>query len=105
MNHRTRIKQIAAVAAVVAGTAGVAADQGQAPSLQKHAKLKHGVLKVNGTNASDKIALRLKAGDPAVLQVDFGDDGSADFHVKRERVERIVVDARNGDDVLRIDDA
>jgi Ca2+-binding RTX toxin-like protein len=105
MNHRTHIKQFAAVAAVVAGAAGIAADQSQAASFQKHAKVKHGVLKVNGTNASDKIALRLKAGEPGILQVDFGDDGSADFHVKRERVTRIVVDARNGNDNVRIDDA
>ncbi len=105
MNHRTRIKQFAAVAAVVAGAAGIAANQSQAASFEKHAKLKHGVLKVNGTNASDKIALRLKAGEPGTLQVDFGDNGSADFHVKRERVKSIVVDARDGDDLVRIDEA
>ena len=56
-------------------------------------------------DANDKIALRLEAGEPGILQADFGDDGSADFHFKRERVNSIVVDARNGDDLVRIDDA
>ena len=106
MNHRTRIKQLAAVAAVVAGTAGLVAEQGQAtPPFQKHAKLQRGVLKVNGTGAGERIALRLKAGDPGLLQVDFGDDGQAEFQVRRERVNRIAVDARAGDDALRIDEA
>ena len=49
MKHRTRITQFAAVAAIVAGTAGVAAAQGQAAPSQKHPQLRHGVLKIEGT--------------------------------------------------------
>ena len=52
-----------------------------------------------------EIALRLKAGQPGILQIDLGDDGSADFQVRRDRVRRIAVDARAGDDVVRIDEA
>jgi hypothetical protein len=70
-----------------------------------YAKLKHGTLKIEGTRASDRIALRLKAGRPDILQVDVGDDGYPDFRVKRKYVAKIAVDARAGDDVVRIDEA
>jgi len=68
-------------------------------------KLQHGVLTVEGTAAGEKIALRLKAGSPGILQVDVGDNGSADFSFERKRVARIAVDAQGGDDLVRIDDA
>ena len=67
-------------------------------------KLRHGVLSIAGTKASDRIALRLKAGDPKVIQVDVGDGGSADFSFKRKQVARIAIDARAGDDTVRIDE-
>ena len=86
MKHRNRITQFAAVAAIVAGTAGVAAAQGQAAPSQKHPQLRHGVLKIEGTAGSERIALRLKAGQPGILQIDFGDDGQAEFQVKRDQV-------------------
>ena len=47
--------------------------------------LENGVLTVEGTNEGDKIALRLQAGQPGVLQVDVGDNGSADFGFERDR--------------------
>ena len=107
-----------AVAAAVAGATGIAAGQGNAaPPTEadnasqlpnaakfKHPKLKHGVLTVVGTDASEKIALRLQAGQPGILQVDIGDDGSADFSFDRARVAAIAVDARAGDDLVRIDE-
>ena len=71
----------------------------------KHPKLKHGVLTVKGTEASDRIALRLEAGNPGILQVDVGDDGSADFSFERKEIAKIAVDARPGDDLVRIDDS
>jgi predicted lipoprotein with Yx(FWY)xxD motif len=71
----------------------------------KRPKLSHGVLTIEGTNASDKIALRLKAGDSGVLQVDVGDNGSADFSFKRKNVAKIVVKANAGDDLVRIDES
>jgi Ca2+-binding RTX toxin-like protein len=58
-----------------------------------------------GHQASDKIALRLKAGDPGVLQVDVGDNGSADFSFKHKDVARIVVNAIAGDGLVRIDES
>src|SRR6266498_3678638 len=84
---------IVAVAAGVVLAAGIVAGGGNAAPAPmadkashwlenpkfKHPKLKHGELTIVGTEASDKIALRLQAGQPGVLQVDVGDDGSADF--------------------------
>jgi Ca2+-binding RTX toxin-like protein len=62
-------------------------------------------LVVKGTERDDKIALRVRAAAPKVLEVDVKDDGSADFAFKREHVKRILVDARAGDDRVRIDDS
>src|SRR6266516_4525727 len=108
-----------AVAAAVAGVAGIAAGPGSAAPVRhaakashahkadrfKHPKLRHGVLTIEGTGAGDRIALRLQAGDAGVLQVDVGDDGTADFSFERARVASIGVDARGGDDNVRIDDS
>jgi RTX calcium-binding nonapeptide repeat (4 copies) len=101
-----------AAAAIVAGPGNAApaieADKASHPSKEsrfKHPKLKHGVLRVKGTEASDTIALRLQAGSPAILQVDVGDDGSADFNFERKEIANIAVDARPGDDLVRIDDS
>jgi Ca2+-binding RTX toxin-like protein len=98
-----------AAAALVAWAAGVQPPRADAaPAHKAHferPKLRHGVLTVRGTNGSDKIALRLEAGDPGVLQVDLNDDGSAEASVDRRRIARIVVDARAGDDQARIDES
>ena len=70
----------------------------------EHPKLKDGVLTVRGTGASEKIALRLQAGNPEILDVDAGDDGLADFSFDRKEIKAIAVDARPGDDIVRIDE-
>jgi predicted lipoprotein with Yx(FWY)xxD motif/Ca2+-binding RTX toxin-like protein len=85
--------------------AGLAARQNPMQSRFERPKLRHGVLSVVGTAAADKIALRLKAGYPDILQVDVGDNGSADFSFKRKHVARIAVAARAGNDLVRIDEA
>jgi Ca2+-binding RTX toxin-like protein len=100
----------AVVAAIAAGQATAApsahAERASYPSKPKfkEPKLKHGLLKIKGTKEDDKITLRLKAGDPGTLQVDVGDDGSADFSFERDDIERIDVKARGGDDLIRIDE-
>src|SRR5689334_2468831 len=68
----------------------------------KAPKLKNGTLTVNGTNDADTLALRLKAGDPATLQVD---DGTAVFSFAKAQVSKISVDALAGDDTVRIDES
>ena len=45
----------------------------------------NGSLSVQGTGGNDRLALRLKAGDPGTLQVDAGDDGSAEFEFPRAK--------------------
>jgi Ca2+-binding RTX toxin-like protein len=60
-------------------------------------------LSVRGTSASEHMALRLAANSPNMLQVDFGDDGSADATFDRSSFSRIVVSLGAGDDVFRVD--
>ena len=93
-----------AVAAGLATAAGPA--DGAAPEVMpiKHPKLKDGLLTIEGTKRSDRLSLRLEAGDPGVLQLDVGDDGSADYDFARQDVARIELAAGDGDDVVRIDD-
>src|SRR5690349_6052142 len=69
-----------------------------------YVRREHHRLKVRGTDASDAIALRLAAGNPANLQVDLGDDGSPDFTFPTLAIENITVDSGPGDDRVRIDD-
>jgi Ca2+-binding RTX toxin-like protein len=114
-----RVLLAVTVTAAVAGAAGTMAVQvNAAPAIEgakasyppraakfKKPKLNHGVLTIDGTKASDKIALRLAAGDPATLQVDANDDGTGDFSFARERVAKIVISARAGNDAVRIDES
>ena len=63
--------------------------------------LQNGLLTVEGTNADDKITLRLQA---ATVQVDFGDDGTPDFGFSAADVNAIEVNAGNADDTVRVDE-
>jgi hypothetical protein len=103
----------AAAAGILAG-AGNAAHAGgtdKAPHVQKKSDqfkaptLENGLLTVEGTNAADRIALRLQAGQPGIVEVDFGDDGSAEFSFDRRQIAEIVVEAGNGGDAVRIDES
>ena len=116
MHNLTRVKEsrapsqmrLAASAVLVAAAiaTGIVAGQANAnPTGFAPPKLKHGDLRVTGTKAGERIALRLQAGEPGILQVDVTDDGSADFSFKRTDIERIAVHARPGDDVVRIDES
>ena len=104
---------VAAVAAGILAGAGNAAPTTvvgkalwlqNAPGLQKKSEqfkqptLENGLLTVKGTNADDRIALRLRAGQPGILEVDVGDDGSAEFSFERTEIAQIVVDAGDGGD-------
>ena len=60
-------------------------------------------LTVSGSSAADRIALRLAPGAPGTLQVDFGDDGSAEHSFDRSTFSRIDVFARSADDQFRVD--
>jgi RTX calcium-binding nonapeptide repeat (4 copies) len=69
------------------------------------AAIRHGILEVKGSHRADTVALRLKAGDPNTVEVDVGDDASADFSFARIDVSAIDVRMGNGDDSARVDDA
>jgi hypothetical protein len=69
------------------------------------AEIKRGTLEVKSGDQANVVALRLKSGDPAVVQVDVGDDGSADFSFPRSEVDAISVATGDGNDVVRVDDA
>src|SRR6478752_7087890 len=100
---------VAAAAVVAVATAAAYPAQGAAASQRHqleraHARLDHHALRVRGTGANDAITLRLAAGNPAVLQVDLGDNGSGDFSFPRAAIDSISVKARSGNDLVRIDD-
>jgi Ca2+-binding RTX toxin-like protein len=99
---------VAAAAVVAVATAAAYPARGAA-ALHHHvahtqARLAHHTLRVKGTNANDAIALRLAAGNSGVIQVDLGDNGSADSSFPAAAVDRISVEAHRGNDRLRIDD-
>ncbi len=100
----TRTAAAAAILAVAVLLAGIAAAQAQAAQPVR-AQIRHALLRVEGTRASDQITLRLAAGDPAVLQVDVGDDGSPDFSFALARIDAIAIDAGAGDDLIRFDES
>ena len=100
--HTRSIRRALLVGALVAAGAGIAADQASAAySAQIHGD----TLTLDGNGASDRLALRLQAGTPTTLQVDVGNDGSADFSFDRAAFSRVDVRARGGDDLVTIDDA
>src|SRR5829696_596330 len=103
--RRVRLRASVAVLTV----AGLMAPAVSSAANQKvegvRAKAKHGTLEVKGSGGTDAVALRLKAGDPSRIQVDVGNDGAADFSFQRQTVKRLAVEARAGDDLVRIDEA
>ena len=62
-------------------------------------------LQVTGNGSSDKLALRLQVGVPTVLEVDVGDNGTADASFDRSLFTGISVSAGGGNDRVRVDQA
>jgi RTX calcium-binding nonapeptide repeat (4 copies) len=106
MRSLSVVSAAVAVAAAITGASadGVLAGTGKAATHATTATLTNGVLTVEGSNAGDRIALGLEAGQPSILQVDVGDDGSADFSFGRAQITSIAVHAGNGGDSVRIDE-
>ncbi|MGH3037936.1 MAG: calcium-binding protein [Gaiellaceae bacterium] len=94
------LARLAVVGAILLAGLAFAADRAQAAY---SAQVVNGTLTITGNGASDQLALRLQAGVPTTLQVDVGDNGSADFSFDRATFDRIVVNAGSGDDLVRID--
>jgi Ca2+-binding RTX toxin-like protein len=113
-NH-VQLRMVALATAIVGAltVGGTAAARAKAPSASprthrshsvERPRLQHRRLAIVGTDGNDKIALRLEAGRSDVLEVDLGDDGSADFRFHLEPIAAITVDAGAGDDLVRIDE-
>ncbi len=69
------------------------------------AAVSDGTLHIIGSVAPDRLTLRLSALDPTLLQVDVGDDGSADFTFGLATFDDIHLAGGNGGDTVRIDQA
>ena len=94
-----------AILALVALAAPAASDASPGKSGGVRAELDNGTLKVEGGNRPNAVALRLKNGDANQIQVDAGDNNSADFTFARGDVRAISIAMGNGRDSVRIDDA
>jgi len=91
------------VIAVLVVPVGASAKNAAADGVR--AELKRGTLQVRGGDGGQRVALRLQAGDASRIQVDAGDDGSADFSFARDDIGTIKVRMGDGNDFARIDDA
>jgi Ca2+-binding RTX toxin-like protein len=79
---------------------------GSAPAWASYtAQIVGNTLQVTGNGASDKLSLRLQTGVPTVLEVDIGDNGTADASFDRSLFTAISVSAGGGNDRVRIDQA
>jgi hypothetical protein len=87
---------LAALAATIAAPIASAA-----PALR--ATVADGTLHIKGSPLSEQIALRVSSLDRTQLQVDVGDDLSADFSFDLNTFTAIDVKAGNGNDTVRID--
>ena len=85
---------------VLAFAAGPAA---AAPTVS--ATVTGGTLQIVGSSAPDRLTLRLSGLDPNQLQVDVGDNGSADFTFGLATFAAIDIKTGNGADTVRIDPA
>ena len=90
------MKRALITGSLVAAALGIAADQAAASYT---AQVQGDTLKVTGNSASDKLALR--RGPLNTLDLDVGDDGTADLSFDPATFAAIDVDAGGGDDVVR----
>ena len=98
--HLATAAVLAAAAAALIAPAGASA---KPPGVT--AELDNGTLHVDGGDRPNAVSLRLKQGDSSRLQVDAGDNGSADFNFARSDVHAISITMGNGRDSVRIDDS
>jgi Ca2+-binding RTX toxin-like protein len=102
-NARRRLPaSIGASALALAVLAGAATPAAAAPSVK--ASVTDGTLRITGGPFADHIALRMSPLDRTQLQVDVGDDGSADRTFDLGTLGAIDVETRGGDDSVRIDE-
>jgi Ca2+-binding RTX toxin-like protein len=97
---------VTTAATLLGGVAGLPADAAAKPHARNavRVQIKHGKLLVSGTAKRDVYTLRLKRKNRRVLQIDVGNNGSADREVPRTRFKSIAINAGRGNDVVRIDE-
>src|SRR5215203_1048015 len=100
MNRKTLLGGVALAALATSIAAPAAA---AAPTLT--ATVADGTLRITGSSSSEQITLRLSPVDRNQLQVDVGNNGSADHSFDVSTFSAIDVEAGNGNDTVRIDDA
>jgi hypothetical protein len=88
--------------AAAALTLGLVA-AGPAGATRSTASVYRDTLTVNTGSGSQSVALRLAAGDPATLEVDVNDDGTAEHSFDRATFSRIKVFLGSGSDRFRVD--
>ena len=104
MNSRLGVRGFGFAAGAAALLAAGVATAGPAAAATS-AWVANDTLTVSGDGGDDRIALRLAPGAAGVLEVDFGDDGSAEHSFDRATFSRIEVFAGGGNDQFRVDQA
>jgi Ca2+-binding RTX toxin-like protein len=99
---RARVARLLGATVAVAAVAGFDAARADAAVT---AQVASGTLRISGDGAADRFALRLAPGVPGTLQLDLGDDGSANSSFDRSKFTKIVVETGDGADSVRIDEA
>jgi hypothetical protein len=99
--RRRHVGLAAGAAAALAAGLVAAGPAGAAP--RTSASVSGDTLVVNGSSASEALALRLAAGDANTLEVDFGNDGSAEHSFDRSTFSSIEVFLRSGHDQFLVD--
>jgi Ca2+-binding RTX toxin-like protein len=97
-----RVWLVGVLAAAGVTVLAVGSGSSDAKQLPFSAKLKKGTLLIEGDNTGASLALRLQEADPNILEVDVGDDGTADFTFSRDAFDHILVEAGGGNDTIRI---
>ena len=105
-HHNRPLSVVAAVLALaplsLALPAGASAANRKVDGVR--AELKRGTLNVDGGGRPNDVTLRLKKDDTSRIQVDVGDDRSADFEFARADVHAISIAMGSGRDSVHIDD-
>jgi hypothetical protein len=105
-NRTRRTRRIGVVAGFAAVLAvGLVAGGPAGATGRTSASVSNDTLTVTGSSSRDSLALRLAAGDANTLEVDFGDDGSAEHSFDRSTFSSIEVALRSGTDRFRVDQA
>ena len=99
------LRRLAVIGSVAAATTCVAVASAAAPALAagESAVVQGNTLTIDAGSGADRLALRLLAASPNTLQVDFGDDGSAEHSFDRAAFSKINVSMGSGDDLFRVD--